>query len=382
MIAASDNADRLHLRRALGLARRGRFTTAPNPMVGCVITDARGTVVGEGWHRAAGGPHAEVFALEQAAAAARGGTAYVSLEPCNHHGRTPPCSEALIAAGIARVVACHGDPHPAAAGGLERLRQAGIEVAWAARDLGLRAAQLNWRFLVAAACARPAVTIKWAASLDGKIATAGGESQWISSPPARRWALAQRESHDAIVVGSGTALADDPRLDRRLGGAGRPNLRAVLDRRLRLPAAARMLDLPGPVLIYAGHDAVCGRHGAARRRALEARGATIVAAADPSPRFVLSDLYQRGVHSLLVEGGGEVIDAFVAAGLFDRVCAVAAPILIGGRQAPGPVGGGGTGPLATAPRLEDVSVARRGDDLIIKGFRAGCLPALYASVGL
>lgn len=325
-----------------------------------------------------GGPHAEVFALEQAGDKARGGTAFVTLEPCNHHGRTAPCSEAVIASGITRVVSCHRDPNPKAADGHQRLRAAGIETAFAGGDLGARAARLNWRFLVNATARRPAVTLKWAMSLDGKIATASGESQWISSPPARRWALDERETHDAILVGSGTALDDDPRLDRRLGRAKRPNVRIILDRRLRLDASARMLERPGQVLVYTA----AGKDRDPASAALESKGVQVIAQEDPRPASVLEDLYARGVRSVLVEGGGEIIDAFVRQGMFDRVAMIAAPMLIGGRAAPGPLGGQGADSLASAPRLESLEVARRGVDLLIKGFRPGCLPALFASVGL
>lgn len=373
--------DRRWLSRALRLAARGRYRTAPNPRVGAVLV-AGGEVVGEGWHRRAGGPHAEIEALAAAGERARGATCYVTLEPCSHHGRTPPCTEAMIAAGVARVVACHRDPNPGVPGrGLERLREAGIEVA-----AGFRvddAVRLNLAFLTSAVHGRPAVTLKWAMSLDGRIATAGGESQWISSPRARRWALALREEHDAVVVGSGTALADDPRLTRRLGLAAGPGVRVVLDRRLRLAPAARMVSEiaagGGPVLVY---TRACHRPGgrAARCRALEAAGATVVALAEPSPAAVLADLHRRGVQSVLIEGGAGVHEAFVAAGLFDRVTAACAPVLIGGEGAPGPLGGGGAPSLAAAPRLEGLRTNRRGPDLILTAYREGCLPALSSSV--
>ena len=369
-----DALDRRHMRRALTLARRGRYGASPNPMVGCVI--ARGErVLAEGWHRQVGGPHAEAHALARRDGSVRGATAYVTLEPCNHTGRTPPCSAALVEAGVARVVISHRDPNPVAEGGAARLRDAGIAVSCGL--LGRRAARLNWSFLTGIALGRPGVTLKWAASLDGKIATASGHSQWISSPPARRWALEEREAHDALLVGSGTALADDPRLDRRLGHAGRPNVRVVLDRRLRLPPSSRMLGLPGTVLVYA--DPAPDRR---RRRALEAVGATVVAPPRAGLEAVLQDLFERGVRSVLVEGGGEVASAFVTARCFDRVATVVAPMLIGGAAATGPLGGDGADRLDDAPRLDGLRVGRRGNDLLISGFRHGCLPALYASVGV
>lgn len=343
-------------------------------MVGAVVVKG-GTVVAEGYHRQVGGPHAEAEALARAGEAARHATVYITLEPCNHQGRTPPCSQALIDAGVARVVACHDDPNPPARGGFERLRTAGIRVERG--ELGRQATRLNWQFLAALRWRRPAVTLKWAASLDGKIATATGDSQWISSPAARRWALDERETHDAILVGSGTALADDPRLDRRLNRARRPNVRVVLDRRLRLAPNARMFSVAGEVLVYAATGA-----DRARVRSLEDRGATVVLGESVTPAFVLAHLFDRGIRSVLVEGGGEVAAAFVAEDLFDRVATVCAPILIGGHQAVGPLGGQGFERLAEAPRLDAVHVDRRGGDLLISGFRDRCLPDLYASVGV
>ena len=248
-----------------------------------------GSIVGSGWHRQVGGPHAEVEALREAGDRARGATLYVTLEPCSHFGRTPPCADAVLAAGIARVVACHGDPNPLVSGrGFARLREAGVEV-----ETGIlveEAVRLNLRFLIAATLSRPAVTCKWAMSLDGRIATAAGQSQWISSPAGRRWGLALREEHDAILVGSGTVLADDPRLDRRLGLAAGPNVRVVLDRRLRTPPAARLFQVPGPVLIYAEKDDAAKRR-AARRRALEDAGSEVVLLPAVEPAAVLADLY-------------------------------------------------------------------------------------------
>jgi diaminohydroxyphosphoribosylaminopyrimidine deaminase/5-amino-6-(5-phosphoribosylamino)uracil reductase len=361
-------------------------------MVGAVVV-AEGEAVGSGWHRRVGGPHAEVEALAAAGARARGATLYVTLEPCAHHGRTPPCADAVVAAGIARVVACHGDPDPRVAGrGFARLRDAGIEVE--VGPLAAAAARLNLRFLVAATERRPQVTLKWAMSLDGRIATAAGESQWISSPRARRWALALREEHDATLVGSGTVLADDPRLDRRLGLAGRPGLRVVLDRRLRLaawaasaPAGAprRLFTVADPLLIYtsavtitaAGAIAAAGAAG----QIPEFPGTSeIVALPAVEPAAVLADLYERGVRSVLVEGGAEVLASFAASGLYDRVAVVCAPLLIGGRNAPGPLGGAGAATLAEARRLDHLQVQHRGGDLIVEALRQGSLEQLLACI--
>jgi diaminohydroxyphosphoribosylaminopyrimidine deaminase/5-amino-6-(5-phosphoribosylamino)uracil reductase len=349
-------------------------------MVGALLVqgdERAGEVVGRGWHRRVGGAHAEVEALRDAGERARGATLYVTLEPCAHHGRTPPCADAVVAAGVARVVACHRDPDPRVSGrGFDILRRAGIAVE--VGELAREAVRLNLRFLIAATLGRPQVTLKWAMSLDGRIATAAGESQWISSPAGRRWALALREEHDAILAGSGTVLADDPRLDRRLGLAGAPNLRVVLDRRLRVGPEARLFTVPGPVLIY-----TASAEGE-RRRALEERGAGAVEIAvlpSVEPAAVLADLWRRGVRSVLVEGGGEVHASFVESGCFDRVAVDCAPLLIGGRAAPGPLGGAGFQALADAARLDRLEARSRGRDLILNGYRNRCLPDLYKSVG-
>ncbi len=339
-------------------------------MVGAVLV-RDGEIVGSGWHRQVGGPHAEVEALRAAGDRARGATLYVTLEPCSHHGRTPPCADAVIAAGVARVVACHRDPNPKVSGrGFARLREAGIAVE--SGFLVEEAVRLNLRFLIAATLDRPEVTLKWAMSLDGRIATSTGQSQWISSPRGRRWGLALREEHDAILVGSGTGLADDPRLDRRLGLATGPNVRVVLDRRLRTPPAARLFTVEGPVLIYTEST------DRERIEALRAGGAEVVGLPAVEPEAVLADLYRRGVQSVLVEGGGEVLASFVASGFYDRVMVDCAPLLIGGKSALGPLAGEGFADLDLAARLEAFEARKQGGDLILVGLRKGCLEALSA----
>jgi diaminohydroxyphosphoribosylaminopyrimidine deaminase/5-amino-6-(5-phosphoribosylamino)uracil reductase len=364
------------LRLALRLAARGRYHTSPNPMVGAVLLPAGGgEPLALGWHRRVGGPHAEVEALRQVADA-RGATLCVTLEPCAHHGRTPPCADAVIAAGVRRVVACHRDPDPRVAGtGFARLAAAGVDVA--SSHLVEEAVRLNWKYLVAKLLGRPAVTLKWAMSLDGKIATRTGDSRWISGQQSRRFSLELREVHEAILVGSGTVLADDPLLTRRLGRARAPILRVVLDRRLRTPGTARMLAELGPVLVYA--EAGAGGEGGAG--ALRARGAEVALLSAVTPATVLADLAARGVQSVLVEGGGEVHAAFVGAGLFDRVEVACAPLLVGGRAAPGPLGGAGAETLEEAPRLAPFEVRRLGADVLLGAFRSTCLQELSASVG-
>ena len=357
------------LRDVLRWAAKGRFTASPNPLVGCVIIDAMGEVVGRGFHRAPGEPHAEIHALAEAGERAAGGCLFVNLEPCSHQGLTPPCTDAVIAGRLAKVVACHKDPDARVAGrGFEALCRAGIKVETG--GLCREAIALNLAFVTRHLLDRPAVTLKWAMSADGRIATSSGESQWISSPEGRRWALELREEHDAILVGSGTALVDNPSLNRRLGKAERPNLRVILDRRLRIGPKARMFDMDGEVVIYTesqAHD---------RIEALEARSATVRVLPKADLPTVLTDLSTRGVQSLLVEGGAEVLGSFVASCLFDRVEICWAPLLIGGAGAPGPLAGEGIQRLAAAPRIEDRRVRHRGPDLISSGFREGFLAEL------
>jgi len=317
------------MRRALRLAARGLGRVAPNPAVGCVLArDAR--VVGEGWHHEYGGPHAEVEALRAAGARARGATAYVTLEPCNHWGKTPPCTDALLAAGVARVVAAVRDPFPAAAGGVERLRAAGVAVD--VGTLGTEARELNAPFLFAAAGAgRPWVTLKLALSLDGAVADHTRGPGWLTGPESRRAVHATRAAHDAVAVGIGTALADDPELTVRAAPAPRvPPLRVVFDRRARLPLGGRLARTARDVgvVVVAGPDAP-----AARLRALEDAGARVVAAADL--QGALAALRRdHGVRALLVEGGARIAGALWAADLVDRLVIFRAPLVLGAGAVP------------------------------------------------
>ena len=377
-----DEADRTAMARALALASRGRFTTAPNPMVGAVVV-RDGEIVGSGWHRRAGGEHAEAIALSAAGDLAVGATVYVTLEPCNHHGRTPPCARSILEAGVERVVFAHRDPNPeVTGGGADRLRAAGLRV-----ESGLlaeEAIEMNVPFLTGLLHRRPAVTLKWAMSLDGRIATASGDSQWISSPRGRHWAVGLREEHQAIVVGSGTALADDPRLNRRLDRAEGPIVRVVLDRRLRLSPRARMFEVEGPVVVYTekprGAQTDAASKWVDRRDRLREAGAEVVVLEVVEPAAVLEDLAGRGVANVLVEGGAEVLEAFASSGVWDRAAVCCAPILIGGAEAPGPLGGTGAEKLADGWRLDRLRVRRRGPDVILVGYRQGCLPELSKSV--
>ena len=323
------------MRAALALARRGLGTVWPNPAVGCVIVEER-QVVGRGWTQPGGRPHGETEALRRAGDAARGAAAYVSLEPCCHWGRTPPCVDALITAGVRRVVVALEDPDPRVAGeGLRRLRAAGLDV-----DVGLcaeEAAEVNAGFLSRLRLGRPLVTLKFATSLDGRIATASGESQWISGPPARERAHALRASHDAIMVGTGTAVADDPQLTCRLPGLDhRSPVRVVIDRHLRIPPAARLIAdahvVPTWVLTLPSADPD-------RRAAFLASRVTLIDV-DPDRTgqvdlaAALTALGERGITRLLVKGGAGLAAAFFRAGLVDRLVWVHAPLAIGGDGIP------------------------------------------------
>ncbi len=317
---------------ALRLAGRGLGRTWPNPAVGCVVVKG-GRVVGRGWTQPGGRPHAETEALRRAGAQALGAIAYVTLEPCAHYGRTPPCTMALIRAGVRRVVVATTDPDPRVDGrGIAQLRQAGVEV-----EFGLLQAEaeaLNAGFRLKARAGRPLVTLKLATSLDGRIATRSGASQWLTGEPARARGHWLRATHDAIMVGSGTALADDPSLTCRLPGLeGRSPVRVVLDGRLRLPATSRLAATAGevPVWLFTRPGAAAGAPAAA----LRAGGSELIevaAAAEQGLALaeVLATLAARGITRLLVEGGAELAAALLRAGLVDRLAWFQAPLVVGG----------------------------------------------------
>lgn len=356
------------MRHALTLAARGTGRVEPNPAVGAVLVDEQLTQLGEGWHERFGGPHAEIHAIASAGERCRGATLYCTLEPCAHWGQTPPCADAVIAAGIRRVVVALRDPFPAVDGrGIERLRAAGIEV-----EVGLleaEARQLVKPFLTLTTLQRPWVLAKWAMSLDGRIATRTGHSQWISNELSRAQVHALRGRMDAILVGAGTVLADDPLLTARPAGP-RVATRVVLDGRGRLPPdcqLTRTVDV-APLLI-----ATSTASPVEWRTAVTARGAeVIVLPADAgSGRIRMAELLaefgRRRWTNLLVEGGGDTLGAFFDADLVDECHVFVAPKLIGGQGAPGPVGGRGLELVGPAWQVE--SHARLGDDLFIRAQR-------------
>ena len=356
--------DTHYMRRALRLARRGLGYTSPNPAVGAVVV-RNGEVVGEGYHHAAGTPHAEVHALAAAAQRAVGATLYVTLEPCAHQGRTGPCCVAVAEAGIRRVVVATLDPNPQVAGkGVRHLRRRKVEVTVGVEEAAAR--ELNEDFFCSITEHRPFVTWKGAMSLDGRIATRTGESQWITGEPARRAGHRLRRRADAILVGRTTAEVDDPSLTDRAPGRPRHPLRVILDSRLRLPLGLRLFQDQEtlPTVVYCTEGSA-----ATRRRRLREAGVTVVVAGELRVDIerVLADLYEREVMHLLIEGGGTVAASFVEAGLVDRASIFVAPLIIGGTQAPPLLGGTGFATLAEALRLERLESRRLGDDLLLTG---------------
>lgn len=323
----AESADHLFMARALMLARRGLYTTDPNPRVGCVIV-RDGQVIGEGWHRCAGEPHAEAIALAEAGERARGATAFITLEPCCHHGRTPPCTDALLRAGVTRVVCAMEDPNPRVAGrGFAQLRAAGVQVQSGLLEEEAKA--LNRGFIRRMTGGRPLVRAKLAASLDGRTAMASGESRWITGEAARADVQHWRARAGAIVTGVGTVLGDDPRLDVRLPSyAVRQPMRIILDTHLRTPAMARILAPPGRAVI------LCGRAKPDRHAVLEAAGARVVTGGcgpdgRVDPAALLSLLQEIEVNEVHVEAGPTLSGALLGAGLVDELVMYLAPLVLG-----------------------------------------------------
>ncbi|MEA2415714.1 MAG: diaminohydroxyphosphoribosylaminopyrimidine deaminase [Thermoanaerobaculia bacterium] len=324
------------MRRAIDLAARGRYSVSPNPMVGCLLV-RDGNVIAEGWHHRAGEPHAEIEALRNVDA--RGATMIVTLEPCNHQGRTPPCVDAVISAGITRVVIAMRDPHEVAAGGVEKLREAGIEVITGVLEAEAR--RLNEVFIHAVTHHRPFVLLKAGMTLDGKLATITRESRWITSEAGRQKSLDLREQYDAILTGGGTIRDDNPMLTRRLGLASTPWTRIILDRRRIVPADATVLT-----------DG----------------GATLHITEDVDLDTLLADLYTRGIHSLIIEGGSNVLSSFIRRQLWQKMIVFIAPMIIGGAEAPSIFGGESVAKLADAYRFRFDAVEMVGSDVMITAY--------------
>jgi len=358
--------DEQYMQQALDLARQGRGRTSPNPVVGAVIVKDQ-VVVGRGWHQKAGTAHAEIHALVEAGRAAENATIYVTLEPCCHQGRTGPCTEAILAAGIRRVVVAMVDPNPLVAGcGIGVLRERGLVV-----DTGIladEAAQLNAPFIKWISCSLPFVTMKNGISLDGKIATQAGESRWITGPESRMEVHRMRGVSDAIITGIGTVLADDPELTTRLPEGGKSPVRVVLDRMARTPVGAKILNTEAAPTIIAVSAAAPPN----RRDALAASGAEVLIVPEIEGKldlaFLLRTLGQRCLTNVMVEAGGSLNSSFLFGNYVDKVVLFIAPKIIGGSGAPGPYGGDGCGLLSDAVELEDLIVRQLGADLMVEGF--------------
>jgi diaminohydroxyphosphoribosylaminopyrimidine deaminase/5-amino-6-(5-phosphoribosylamino)uracil reductase len=359
--------DRRHLERAIDLAERGRGQVSPNPLVGAVV-GRDGEALGEGFHRALGGPHAEVEAIHAAGGSELDGTTlYVSLEPCCHHGRTPPCTEAILQAGIARVVVAADDPSSHASGrGLGILRDEGVEVLVADGELASRARLQNQPFRKRARTGRPWVLFKSAMTLDGKVATHTGDSQWISGEPSRELVHRWRAECDAVAVGIGTALADDPRLTPRLEGVTRHPRRVVFDSLARLPLESQLVGEARRVPLTVVVSRAAPR---AATDALITHGADVVVATGENEparvRSALDQLGAAGVGSILLEGGPHLAGAFLDAGELDEIRLFLAPLLLGGRTARVPIEGEGVDAIADAVRALSLDCDQVDDDLLI-----------------
>ena len=356
--------DEIFMREALRIARNAEGRTSPNPLVGAVIV-RDGKIIAEGWHRQAGTPHAEIHALNMAGELARDATLYVTLEPCSHFGRTPPCARAIVDAGIKKVFAAMTDPNPKVAGrGVEILRTAGIEV-----EVGLledEARRLNEVFIKWVTEKIPFVTLKFACSLDGKIATVGGESQWISCEASRKFSHRLRDVNDGILVGIGTVLADNPSLTTRLVDGKNP-ARIIVDSNARTPLDAKVVT-DGQARTFI---AVTTNAPSEKISALKNRGVEIITAGDGARvdlKILLRELAAREITSVLVEGGGTINFAMLSAGLVDKIFAFVAPKILGGKNSLSAIAGEGFAKLTDAVALENFSAEKIGDDFLLSGY--------------
>ena len=357
-MSATRLRDEAFMRECLRLARKGRSFTAPNPMVGAVVVYG-GRIISRGWHRRYGAPHAEVEALARAGLHAKGATLYVNLEPCRHFGKTPPCTEAILRAGIARVVCAARDPNGLAHGGFERLCRAGISVSIGILEKEAR--ELNEAFYTFYEKGRPFIALKFAASLDGKLATRTGDSKWITNKKARSFARALRGEYQAVLVGINTVIKDDPHLGVRQNGTQDP-LRIILDSKLRIPLDAKVLR--------DSHVLIATTAGAPKRKKklLETLGVSVrvLPGTAVSIQRLLALLKKAGIISVLVEGGGEVLASFLDARAVDKVYAFYAPTLLGGGRSVS-IGGEGIGRVSEALRLQKVFIKRFQDNHLVSG---------------
>ena len=360
-LSVGTSFDREMMRRCLHLARRALGRTSPNPLVGSVVV-RESKIVGEGFHPGSGQPHAEVFALREAGDKARAATVYVSLEPCNHYGRTPPCTDALIAAGVAKVVVGMVDPDPrVSGGGIERLRHSGIEVVVGVEEAACR--QLNEAFIHRVLYQRPFGTFKYAMTLDGKIATTLGHSAWVTSDASRQQVHQLRSACDAIVVGGNTVRQDKPYLTSHQAGAPNP-LRIVMSRTLDLPLDAHLWETEqAPTVVLTQKDTK-----PQVRQQLQQRGVEVVDLMPLTPTEAMKYLYERQLNSVLWECGGVLAAKAIAEGMVQKLAAFIAPKIIGGQTAPSPVGELGLGKMTEALKLEQVTIRAVETDFLVEGY--------------
>ncbi len=375
MSVALTDIDRHFLETALALAERGRGLTSPNPVVGAVVV-VGGRVVGQGFHAAAGQDHAEIVAMkaavgDESAGRLTGATVYVTLEPCCHHGRTPPCADALIAAGVSRVVVGAEDPSAWVCGkGIQRLLDAGITVDMPEGDLAYRAKRQNDAFRKHVTAGLPFVTYKYAMTIDGRVATESGDSKWISGEESRLRVHAFRARSDAVLVGAGTFRHDDPELTARDVPVHRQPLRVVVDTQLKVAreaALVRTVD-KGPVLFVCSSEIPEARLEEVRTWAVEVAPVPLGADGHPEPRTVGRLLAQRGVQSVFLEGGARLAASWWDAGMIDRIVAFVAPVVAGGAASPGPLPARGYDHMDAALRLRDVEVEKSGVDVMLSGY--------------
>lgn len=361
--------DEAFMDRAIELAQRGEGFTSPNPMVGAVIV-REGKIVGEGFHRRVGEQHAEIVALQQAGEASRGSTLYVNLEPCAHYGRTPPCTEAIINSGVAKVVAAMVDPNPLVSGrGIARLREAGIEVVTGVREE--KARKLNEVFIKFITTGLPFTVLKIAMTLDGKIASRTGDSRWITGKQSRELVHRWRHKYDAVMVGINTVLTDNPRLSVRLPGNTWKNPRpVVVDSRLRFPSDCNLARSQPPAII-----ATVRGQDANKVKLLRELGLTVMEVAEDRGRVDVAELFallgKEGITSVLVEGGGELAASLLEAGLVDKLHVFIAPKIIGGRSAPTPVGGRGIALMQDAIQIDNTEITVLDGDILVTGYYKG-----------
>lgn len=362
-----DMLDQYYMERALRLAVKGKGLVSPNPMVGAVLVK-NGQIVGEGFHKAAGGPHAEVFCIQEAGQLAKNATLYVNLEPCSHYGRTPPCTEAIIRAGVSRVVVAMDDPNPLVSGkGIKLLRDKGIEVVTGVMEKQAKA--LNEIFIKYITTKRPFVAVKLASTLDGKLATRTGDSKWITGPMAREYVHQLRNEYDAILVGINTVLADDPLLNCRIDKPSKKDpIRIVLDSKLRIPLDAKVINSSqtAPLIVFTTAN------NRVKIKELQEKGVEVIEQKGEtkiSIDFVMTKLAQREISSVLVEGGSNVIWSFFREGFIDKYYMFIAPKIVGGKKGVPLIGGDGIKIMNNAIKMKWKEVKFLGDDLLLICYR-------------